>query len=176
MQTVYWGCFYGGIIFAVITIIFGDILGDVFGGLLDSLSFDHFDFLSPMVIVGGITAFGGAGIMLERLTSLATLSAAILALIIAIALSIFVYFIYVRPMQNAENSNGYSMSDLVGKIGTVTVPVPEQGFGEVLIKIGAGNTNHIACSCDKEEFAAGTRVVVADIKDGVLNVFHYQDN
>ncbi len=176
MPTIYWGCFYGGIFFAIVTIIFGDILGDVFGGLLDSLSFDHLDFLSPMVIVGGITAFGGAGIMLERLTSLETLNIAVISLIIAISLSIFVYFIYVRPMQNAENSYGYSMSDLIGKIGTVTVPIPKEGFGEILIKIGAGNTNHIACSCDGEKFTAGTRVVVADIKDGVLNVLRYEDN
>ncbi|MGI5880473.1 MAG: protease [Syntrophomonadaceae bacterium] len=175
MQTVYWGCLYGGIIFALVTIIFGDILGDIFSGL-DSLSFDHLDFLSPMVIVGGITAFGGTGIMLDRLTSLETLIIIILSLIIAIALSVFVYFIYVRPMKNAENSNSYTMSDLVGKIGIVTVPVPKNGFGEVLIRIGAGNTNHIACSCDGEGFTQGTRVIVAEIKDGVVNVFRYQDD
>ncbi|MDD3363638.1 MAG: NfeD family protein [Syntrophomonas sp.] len=176
MQAVYWGCLYGGIIFAVVTIVFGDILGDVFSGLFDSLSFDHLDFLSPMVIVGGITAFGGAGIMLDRFSSLETMTVAIIALLIAILLSIFVYFIYVRPMKNTENSTGYSMSDLVGKIGTVTIPVPEKGFGEVLIKVGGGNTNHIAASCDEEEFSTGTRVVVAEIKEGVLNVFGYKDD
>lgn len=173
MQTVYWGCLYGGIIFAVITIIFGDILGDAFDGLLDALSFDHLDFLSPMTIVGGITAFGGAGIMLERLTSLETLIVAVLAVMIATSLSACVYFAYVKPMKNAENSVGYTMSDLTGKIGTVTVPIPEQGFGEVLIKIGVGNTNQIACSYDGEEFEAGTRVVVADIKDGAVKVIRY---
>lgn len=176
MQTVYWGCLYGGIIFAVITIVFGDILGDAFDGLLDALSFDHLDFLSPMVIVGGITAFGGAGIMLDRLTSLETLIVAIFSMMIATSLSIFVYFIYVKPMKNAENSTGYAMSELTGKIGMVTIPIPEEGFGEVLIKIGAGNTNHIACSCDGEKFAAGTRVVVAGIKDGAVEVIRYQDN
>lgn len=175
MQEVYWGCLCGGVIFAVVTIVFGDILGDVFGGIFDSLSLDHLDFLTPMVIVGGITAFGGAGIMLERLTSLKTLTIAIIALLIAILLSMFVYFMYVKPMKNAETSTGYSMSDLVGKIGTVTIPVPEKGFGEVLIKVGAGNTNHIAASCDGEALAAGTRVVVAGINKGVLNVFSYKD-
>ncbi len=176
MQTVYWSCLCGGFIFAVITVIFGDVLGDVFGGLLDSLSFDHLDFLNPMVFVGGITAFGGAGVILERLTSLEALIVAIFSMIIATSLSVFVYFVYVRPMKNAEISSGYIMSELTGKIGTIIVPVPEHGFGEVLIKIGGGNTNHIACSCDGESFAAGTRVVVADIIDGVLKVIPYQDN
>ncbi len=176
MQEVYWGCLYGGIIFAIVTIVFGDILGDVFGGFLDSLSFDHLDFFNPMVIVGGITAFGGAGIMLGRLSSLETLAIVIISLLIAVSLSIFVYFIYVQPMKNAETSTGYSMSDLVGKIGTVTVPVPEKGFGEVLIKVGAGNTNHIAASCDGEALATGARVVVAEVNEGVLNVFCYKDD
>ncbi|MEN6324733.1 MAG: protease [Syntrophomonas sp.] len=176
METIYWVCLYGGIIFTVTTIIFGDILGDIFGGILDSLAFDHLEFLSPMVIVGGITAFGGSGIILERLTSLEALIVAIFSMMIASSLSVLVYFVYVRPMKNAENSSGYTLSELTGKIGTVIVPVPEQGFGEVLIKIGGGNTNHIACSCDGESFAAGTRIVVAEIIDGVLQVIAYQDN
>lgn len=175
MQTIYWSCLCGGFIFAVITVIFGDVLGDVFGGVLDSLSFDHLDFLNPMVVVGGITAFGGAGILLERLTSLEALVAAIFSMMIATLLSVLVYFVYVRPMKNAEISSGYVMSELSGKIGTVTVPVPEQGFGEVMVKIGGGNTNHIACSSDGESFPAGTRVVVANIEEGVLKVIPYQD-
>ncbi len=176
MQTVYWSCLYGGIIFAVITVIFGDLLGDAFDGLLNALSFDHLDFLNPMTLVGGITAFGGAGIMLDRLTSLETLIVAVLAMMIATSLSVCVYFVYVRPMKNAENSSGYLMTELTGKIGTVTVPIPKQGFGEVLIKIGGGNTNHIACSYDGEGFAADSRVVVAAIKDGTVRVIRYQDN
>jgi len=176
VQTIYWSCLYGGIIFSVVTLIFGDLLGNLFDGLFESASFAVSDFLSPVVIVGGITVFGGAGIMLERLTSLEAMIIAVFSMMIAILLSTLVYFIYVRPMRNAENSMGYSMSELTGKIGTVTVPVPKQGFGEVLIKIGAGNTNHIACSLDGEEFAAGSRVVVAEIQDGVLKVIKYQED
>ena len=96
MQTVYWSCLYGGIIFAVVTVIFGDILGDVFGGLFDSASFASSDFLSPVVIVGGITVFGGAGIMLERLTSLEVLIIAVFSMMIAILMSTLCLF-YLRP-------------------------------------------------------------------------------
>lgn len=176
MQTVYWSCLYGGIIFAIIALIFGDMLGDVFGGIGDTFSLDHLDFLSPMTLIGGITAFGGAGIMLERLTSLEAMIVAVFAMMIATLLSVCVYFIYVKPMKNAENSSGYAMAELTGKIGTVLVPIPAQGCGEILIKIGGGNTNHIACSDDGEAFPAGSRVVVADIKDGAVRVIRYQDN
>ena len=175
MQSFYWGCLVGGLTFAVITVIFGDLLGDLFGGLFHSLSFDHLDFLSPVVLVTGITVFGGVGIMLQRISSLDAARIVFFSILTAIMFSILIYFVNVKPMKNAENSSGYSMSELVGKIGMVSIPIPRKGFGEILIKVGGGNTNHIACSCEEEEYPAGTRVVVAEVDNGVLKVFAYED-
>jgi len=170
----YWTCLIGGVLFAVITVVFGDILGDIFGGFFDSLSMDHLDFLQPMVLVGGITVFGGSGIMLSRYTFLEPIPAAMLSVMIAAAVSILVYFSYVRPMKNSENSSGFSIKDLVGKIGEVTVPIPVGGYGEVVLKVGASNTNQIAATLDQVEIPAGVRVVVGETRDGVLYVFRYE--
>ncbi|MGE5405451.1 MAG: protease [Candidatus Saccharibacteria bacterium] len=175
MYEVYFGCLVGGALFALVTIVFGDLLGDVFGGFMHSLSMDHLDFLSPMVLVGGITTFGGAGVMLVRHTSLKPTPVALIALIAAIALSLSVYFLYLKPMKNAENSTGYSINDLEGKIATVITTVPTKGCGEVLVKVGVTNTNHIACSLDGEEIPSGTRVVIGEVEDGILYVFRYKD-
>jgi membrane protein implicated in regulation of membrane protease activity len=173
---IYWGCFVVGALFAVITVIFGDFLGNIFDGLFDFLSLDHLDFFHPMVIVGGITAFGGAGLVLTRHTSLEALPVAMLSLMTTVLLSFIVYFAYVRPMKGAESSTGFSVHDLVGKIGEVIVPIPARGYGEVFIKVGAGNTNQIAASSDGEDIPAGTRVVVAEARDGALYVFRYEQN
>jgi len=173
MLEVYWICLIGGVIFALISTVFGDLLGDFFDGIFDALSFDSFDFLHPMVLVSGITIFGASGVLLTKYSSMETLVVALLSLIIALALSIVLYFTYVKPMKNSENSIGYSMQDLVGKIGEVTVTIPVGGYGEVLLKVGAGNTNQIAASLEREEIPAGTRVVVGDTKEGVLYVFPY---
>lgn len=175
MYEIYFGCLVGGALFALVTIIFGDLLGDVFGGFMHSLSMDHLDFLSPMVLVGGITAFGGAGVMLMRHTSLNPIPTAMIALIIALLLSISVYFLYLKPMKNAENSTGYSIHDLEGKLGTVITTIPPKGCGEVLVKVGVGNTNHTACSLDGEELPSGIRVVIGEVEDGILYVFRYKD-
>ncbi len=173
MQGIYWGCLIGGSLFALTTIIFGDVLGDIFDGIMDSLPFEHLDFIQPMVIVGGITVFGGAGIMLHRYTSLDALPVFLVSSMVGVLSSAVTYFAYVKPMKNTENSTGFSIQDLVGKIGEVTVPVPAQGFGEVVIRVGAGNTNQIAASMDGEELPAGARVVVGDTREGVLYVFRY---
>lgn len=173
MLEVYWMCLSGGVLFALVSIIFGDVLGDIFDGVFDALSFDHVDFLHPMVLVGGVTIFGGSGVMLSRYTAMEPVPVALLSLMIAIALSILVYFAYVKPMKNSENSTGFSMKDLVGKIGEVSVPIPVGGYGEVILKVGAGNTNQIAATLDQADIPAGTRVVVGETKDGVLYVFPY---
>lgn len=175
MLEVYWICLIGGVLFALVSIVFGDILGDLIGGLFDFLSFDHLDFLHPMVLIGGITIFGGSGIMLSRYTQMESVPVATLSLMIAIAISILVYFAYVKPMKNSENSTGFSIKDLVGKIGEVTVSIPVGGYGEVLLRVGAGNTNQIAASLDQSEIPTGTRVVVGETKEGVLYVFPYEE-
>lgn len=176
MIELYWGCLVLGALFAVITIIFGDFLGHVLDGFFDFLSFDHLDFFHPMVIIGGVTAFGGTGVVLSYSTSLAALPVALLSLMTAAILSFVVFFAYVRPMKSAESSTGFSVKELIGKIGEVIVPIPASGYGEILIKAGAGNTNQIAASFDGVEIPVGARVVVAEVREGALYVFRYEDN
>lgn len=112
--------------------------------------------------------------MFNQHTNLDPLKIAVLSLMISIILSILLYFAYVKPMKNSENSTGFSLKDLVGKIGEVSVPIPIDGYGEVVIKVGAGNTNQIAANLEKVEIPAGTRVVVGEAKEGVLYVFPYE--
>ncbi|MFC4766662.1 hypothetical protein [Effusibacillus consociatus] len=101
MTELYWGCLAGGILFAAITVFFGDVLSGIFDGMFDFLSAD---FLEPMVVIGGITGFGGAGILLSQYTSLTTMAVFVLSFLLAILLAIIVYFGYVKPMKNSENS------------------------------------------------------------------------
>lgn len=171
MLEVYWGCLIGGIIFAIVTVIFGDFISDLFDGLFDFLSFEGPDFFHPMIVVGGITIFGGAGVLLTEYTFFAPLTIAILALVITILFSLPMYFFYVKPMQESENSTGFSMKDLEGQLGEVSIPIPSKGYGEVLISVGgAGLTHQIAASFDHIEIASGQRVVIVKSEEGVLYV------
>lgn len=172
LLNIYWGCLAGGIIFALVTLIFGDLLGDAFQGLFHSLSFDHLEFLQPMVLVSGITVFGGTGVVLTQYTSLNPSPVVGISLMLAIVLTIIIYFAYVKPMKNSENSTAYSMGDLVGLTGEVITAVPAKGYGEVLIKVGAGHSNHIASSHYEEELSAGTKIFVTKVEQGIVFVVH----
>lgn len=171
MPELYWGAFAGGILFTVVTVVLGDLISHGLDGLLDFLSVDYLD---PMVLAGGVTSFGGAGILLSKYTAWGALPIFAVSLLIAASLSTLTYFAYVKPIKNSENSTGYSMSDFVGKIGEVIVTIPPHGYGEVLIKAGAGNTNQIAASFEGEEIQTGTRVVVVEVKEGTLYVSRFE--
>lgn len=170
MEQLFWACLAGGVLFALVTVVFGDLISNAIDGVLDFLSVDGLWKIRPMVLVSGITSFGGAGLLLTRYTALGSLWSSVIALAAAIGLSILVFVVYVRPMENSENSTAFSIRELSGLIGEVLVPIPPRGYGEVLLKVGAGHTNQIAASFDGDTLAAGERVVVVEVRDDTLFV------
>ncbi|HEY2492191.1 MAG TPA: protease [Paenibacillus sp.] len=172
MEALFLGCLIGGVLFAIVTVLLGDVLSSALDGMLDFLSVDFF---SPTIVAGAVTVFGGTGILLTRYSGFAATLIVILSILTAVLVSVVIYFVYVKPMENSENSTGYSIQEMVGRIGEITIPVPMQGFGEVMVKVGAGNTLHIASSLEQISLLAGTRVVVVDVEDGFLWVTEFEE-
>jgi membrane-bound ClpP family serine protease len=166
METIFWGCFLTGILFTLASLLFGEVLS----GWADTLAGHPIAFLQPVVWVGGLTAFGGLGILLLHYSSLSAVIAFLLAAFAAIVLSILIWLFYVKPISRSEISTGFSMRELAGSIGEVTVSIPRIGFGEVMIKAGPGFTNQVAAGFQGAAIAAGLRVVVVEVKDDVLYV------
>jgi membrane protein implicated in regulation of membrane protease activity len=172
MQDVYWICLFGGLVFSVLTLLFGDLLDGVLDGF-DAL--DGFDLLDPLSLVGGVTVFGGAGVVLTETTDLAPGTGAALAALIGLALAIAMHFVYVRPMKRSENSTGFSLREYHGKLGEVITAIPAAGYGEVIVKMGASNTFRTAASFEGKPIPRGTRVVVVEIRDGDLLVTPFDE-
>jgi len=175
MEELYLGCLVGGIIFAVITILFGDILDSAFDGFFEAISLDGFDFINTTVIVAGITIFGGSGILLDTYAPWKTITVFLTTVVITLILTMFFFLLYIKPMKSCENSIGFSVKDFIGKTGEVTVPISPKGFGEIILKIGASRTNQIAASFDGKEYSTGSMVVVTDVKDGTIYVSSSED-
>lgn len=172
MQTLYLGCLALGVIFAVVSVLVGDLIGSALGGVFDALSFD---FVNPAVMAGGITVFGGAGVLLTRYSGLEDGAILALSLLIAAFLAVLTYLVVVKPMNNSEMSTGFSMLDLPGKIGEVMVPVPATGYGEIMVKFGAGNSLHTAASFERMALPAGVKVVVVEVREGVALVSEFEE-
>ncbi|WP_151737806.1 protease [Paenibacillus tengchongensis] len=172
MQTLYLGCLALGVIFAVVSVLLGDWIGDALDGITDALSID---FVNPAVLAGGVTVFGGAGILLTRYTGLEQGAVLALSLLIAAFMGLILYLAVIRPTRNSETSTGFSMAELAGRIGEVTVPVPAQGYGEIMVKFGASNSLHTAASFDRLPLPAGSRAVVVEVREGVALVSEFDD-
>ncbi len=188
MLELYWGCLIGGVIFTVVALLIGDMIGghgdvghpDIGGGEAGHAGFGshdagsdghgwHLDVLKPAVVVGAITAFGGAGIMLNRYSTLSASWVLPVAIAIAAVMGALIYLLYIRPLRNAESSIGYSINDLVGRTCEVSVAIPEIGYGEVLVPIGNGLVNHTATG-DGALLPRGSKAVVVAVEQGVLVV------
>lgn len=170
METLFMACLIGGILFAVVSVLFGDGLGQALDGALDFLSNDTLSFLQPMTLVGGITVFGGAGLLLTKYSEFSAVVVVLLAILIAIVAGVAIFFLYVKPMENSENSIAFTMQSLAGSLGEVIVPIPEIGYGEVMVKVGAGFTNQIAAGFEKASIPAGAKVVVVEVRESILYV------
>ena len=171
MDVLLLSCLFGGIFFAFISVVVGDWLSMALGGMLDFLSIDGHPIFQPTAIVSGVTAFGGAGLLLDRHTALSNTMVIILAAGCGFMMSICVYFFYIRPMERRRRFlSGYSMHQLTGLIAEVLVPIPVVGYGEVIVMAGAGRSNHVAASNDKEVLPAGMRVVIVEVKENTVIV------
>ncbi|ELC8789661.1 hypothetical protein RJV04_004039 [Salmonella enterica] len=157
---IYVGLLVTGGVLAFLSLIAGDWLESIF----------CLDALHPMVVASGCTVTGGAGILLLRHTALTTFTVLALALAVALVMSVAVFYGYVKPVRHAETSTAFSMKELTGKEAVVSVTIPAQGYGEVMVCIGAGQTFQVAASFDGTQIEKETTVVIVEVSDGVVYV------
>jgi membrane-bound ClpP family serine protease len=176
MLELYYGLLAFGVIAALASLLLGDLISDALDGLMDAVPGGHLPIFEPMVLFGGLTTLGGAGVLLTNYSELLGWHVFVLSLLIAMVQSVLVYFFYVKPMEKTENSVAFSEQDLVGQIAEVTIPIPEKGFGEVVMNMGGGLTNQIAASFDSSVIETGAKVVVVELKDRCLYVSRLDNN
>jgi membrane protein implicated in regulation of membrane protease activity len=158
---------YALIISAILTVLYV-----LFGDLLD---FDGPDILNPVLILAFVTIFSASSYLIEKLSSIHFVIiiaiSAVLALILVTLLNVFVLV----PMAAAEESLVYREKDLRGRIGTVITAIPLDGYGEVMIENISGRIAKPASSFDHQQIANGAKVLVVDVKDGILQVTVHQE-
>lgn len=132
------------------------------------------DFLNPTLILAFVTFLSASGYLLELITPLNSLVILFIAILIASVLDTLLNFFVLVPMSSAEESLVYTSDSLKGRVGRVLIPIPEDGFGEVVLKSSSGTISKPARSFENQLIAEGEKVLVIDVKDGVLHVAHYE--
>ena len=131
-------------------------------------------FLDPAVVLAFITLASAAGYLLELVTSMNSGIIMIIAIIIALVLDFLLYFFVLLPLRSAEVSLAYTDESLAGQVGKVIVPVPVDGFGEIVIETVSGILSKRAAGYENKAIEYGKEVLIIEVKNGTFIVKEYE--
>jgi membrane protein implicated in regulation of membrane protease activity len=135
------------------------LLDDILGGILDAL---HLDFsiggvsLMPPLLAF-IAMFGVGGIFATQVMGVHGGQAALVGVGFGVV-GYVVAFALFRALRRAEGSRPFSVGDLVGRIGSVSVAIPAGRLGTVYVR--AEGQNHEISATATEDIPQGTAVKV----------------
>ncbi|MFE3976334.1 MULTISPECIES: hypothetical protein [unclassified Peribacillus] len=165
LETVY---LYGLIIFGGLTFLF-ILFNDIFSGL------ELPDILNPTLIFSFVTVFFSSGFLLESLTGLNDVMIAVISLLISFTIVTLLNVFVLIPISSAEESLTFHDNDLRGRVGRVLTSVPVDGFGEVLIESISGSIAKTAASYKNEGIVSDTKVLIIEVKNGVVYVMPHEN-
>lgn len=145
-----------------------------FADIADS-SVDGIPLLDPAVILSFITFTAAVGYFFERFFNFSSIIILIIALIISSLFTALLYYFLLVPLRSAEVSLAYTDESLESQVGKVIVPVPLDGFGEIVIETVNGIISKRAASYHDVEIPYDTQVLIIEMRDGTAYVAIYEN-
>lgn len=164
-------------IYIILLIVAGSLtilyifFGDVLGGIGESITF-----LNPALVLAFLTLFSATGYVLELVTSLSSILIIVISIFTAFILDTSLNIFVLVPMSSAEESLSYTEESLKGRVGKIIIPIPKNGFGEIIIDSKSGMISKPAASYENVAIAEGKQVLIIDVVKGVLYVDPYNDD
>jgi membrane protein implicated in regulation of membrane protease activity len=161
-------CLLVGGALLLLTLIFDDLFGGIFGAL--HLGFDVTGASPTPILLGFVAMFGLGGLFGLHSLVLSVTWSTIIALASG-SLGGLVVLGAFRVLNNAASSTTFSLSDMVGTTAYVSVGIPASHYGTVLISF-AGSSHSLGATADtdipvghrvKVTGVAGTNLVVAPL-------------
>lgn len=131
-------------------------------------------FFNPAAILAFFTLAAAIGFVLEAATNLSSLAILGISAGGAIVLDLLLYFFILLPMSSAEASLAYTDDALLGQVGKVIIPIPVDGYGEVVIETYSGMISKRATGYDNEAIGQERQVLIIEVNDGTLYVRDYE--
>ncbi|HEY4622929.1 hypothetical protein MKX47_05725 [Solibacillus sp. FSL R7-0668] len=164
------------IIYLIILIVIGccTVLYLFFADIAD-VSLDTIPIFDPAIILSFITFTAAAGYIFERFTSFTSLIILGIAFFIASIFTALLYFFLLVPLRSAEVSLAYTDASLESQVARVIVPIPLDGFGEIVIEGVNGIISKRAASYHHVEIPYDTQVLIIEVRDGTAFVAIYEN-
>lgn len=156
---------YGLIGIGLITILYV-LFADAIDGMDNGI-------FNPTTVLSFLLFICASGFILLKLTDWDEKIVIIVALIISSILTFLLYFFILVPLASAEVSTAYTNESLQGQVGRVIVPIPSDGFGEIVIETVNGIISKRATGYDNEEIGYDKKVLIIDVEKGTFLVKEY---
>jgi len=145
------------------------VVDDIFGGLLGALhlGFDIAGVSPTPLLLGFVATFGAGGLFGLHSMGLGVGPSTLVATVAGL-IGASVAFGAFKVLKQAESTDSFSLEDMVGSTGRVSVGIPANHFGTVLISF-AGSSHNMTATADTE-IPAGRMVKVVAVAGGNLVV------
>lgn len=161
-QIFLYGLFGIGLI-TILYVLFADAIDGMDSGILN-----------PTTILTFLLFICATGFILLKLTNWNDEIIIIVALVVSSIITFLLYFFVLVPLASAEVSTAYTNESLQGQVGRVIVPIPNDGYGEIVIETVNGIISKRAVGYDKEAIDYDKQVLIIDIEDGTFLVKEYE--
>lgn len=135
----------------------------------------HMSWFNASTILAFLAWFGGVGYILTKHSHLVGLS----ILGFALLAGLFAGFIVFKFMARIVKATNTAMLDwdyrVEGAVGTVSMPIRENGTGEVIFEQNGARKSSGARSEDGSTLPKGTEVVIARYEDGIAYVKRWDE-
>lgn len=169
MTAAYVAAFAVGGIALLVTLL----LGDTSGG--HDVGHDGLPFLSLTSLSAAILGAGTGG-LLSTWAGLNTLGAGLVALGSAVALVLILQGVLMPYLRRQQSNSQRGRASYIGLLGTVTLEIPAQGWGEVSFADADGNRVRArAVTAEPEALLKSTRVYIADVDADFVHVVAVPD-
>lgn len=158
---------YGLLIAAGLTLLYV-----LFGDMADAG--EGLPLLNPAVLLAFFTLFFATAFVLEKAGGLNSPSIILISATAAAVLDFLLYFFVLLPLKSAESSIAYTEESLLGQVARVIIPIPVDGYGEVVLETYGGMISKRAAGYDNEPIAQDEQVLIIEIADGTLYVREYE--
>lgn len=140
---IYIGCLALGLIFTIVSALFGHVLGghDAHVDLgtgghaeagLDTHGTPGLSFFSPTVLASFVTAFGAFGIVFSNIASTSNVwASAPLSAISGGIVAWVVFLIFNSLFKRTQSSSESHISEMPGMTASIITPIPPNGVGEI---------------------------------------------
>ncbi len=126
--------------------------------------------LSPITIATFITTFGGVGLIVNNLTSLAPVPGLLISTVSGLGLAGVMFLLYARVLMGMQSSSEVRAGELVGRSAETTTPIPEGKVGEIALIVRGARARRPARSADGQPIPRGTMVEVVEETGSVVLV------